>query len=209
MELTRAEKIDWIKDWLKNSYVSKDETKVGNAYLKELESKEVHNNIHVYEQFGTKTPRHTVMNYIAYFVRNSKFGFTECKLNKHGWIEQVNWLERELVAFKANKESWAQNHIDIGRGKNGLYAIGVSYSTGTSGGGGDVNEYGDVFENREDAILSGVERILVKHYKAKQDAEKFGKDSNYSEKYSKQVVKLLLERKKEIVNPVAEQFSLF
>jgi len=70
-------------------------------------------------------------------------------------------------------------------------------------------EYGDVFENREDAILSGVERILARHYKAKQDAEKFGKDSNYNEKYSKQIVKMLLERKKEITNPVAEQLTLF
>lgn len=209
MELTRAEKIDWIKDWLNTSFVSKDEIKVAMAYLKELESKEVHNNIHVYEQFGTKTPRHTVSNYRAYFVRNTKFGFTQVKLGEYGWIEQVEWLEREVVEFKANKESWSQNHIDIGRGKNGLYAIGVSYSTGTSGGGGDVNEYGDVFENKDDAIISGVNKILERHTKAREDAEKYGKDSNYNEKYSKQIVKMLLERKKQILNPIAEQLSLF
>lgn len=204
MKYTRADKIEFIK----NSNWSKCEIQIVQDYLRELESEDLDNSLHVYEQFSNEgaSPHQVVSNYRAAKQREL-FGFTDYSLNQYGWMEQVKWLDLEKVEFSAG-EVYVSNYIQIGKGKNGKFAIGTNFSVGTSGGGGGVNEYGDIFDTREEAILAGINEVMAKHLEYEERYKKF-KDNNYKQAYSKKVVQKMKDFLKEMLNPEPVQLELF
>lgn len=205
MKYNREQRIEQIKD---NFWAGVERPYV-DEYLKALESKEPHNNAYIFEQFSEQGAgvHQIIRNYRAVLVRE-KFGFTDYSLNEYGWMEQPKWLDVEEIDFSVGKENYSGNQVRIGRGPNGKYAIGYSYGGGKGcGGGGSINEYGEAYDNRDDAVIASLEILLKFHKEAIVKSE--NDTTNYNKKYSKAMVLILEDYKKEIINPMPVQLELF
>ena len=113
--------------------------------------------IEEYESFGD-TPRQLLMNKREY-ERHLLFGFTKKEFNEYGWLERPDFLEREEIQFP-HRDGWAvSNHITLGKGLNGKWTYGMSYSHSTGGSGYGLNVWGKIFDNRKDCLTAALNEL--------------------------------------------------
>ncbi len=114
--------------------------------------------IEEYESFGN-TPRQLLMNKREY-ERHLLFGFTKKEFNQYGWLENPKFLEREEIQFP-HRDGWAvSNHITLGKGLNGKWTYGMSYSHSTGGSGYGLNVWGKMFDNRKDCLTAALNEMM-------------------------------------------------
>lgn len=112
-----------------------------------------------YESFGD-TPRQLLMNKREY-ERHLLFGFIKKEFNQYGWLERPDFLEREEIQFP-HRDGWAvSNHITLGKGLNGKWTYGMSYSYSTGGSGYGLGVWGKTFDNRKDCMKSALSEMLT------------------------------------------------
>jgi hypothetical protein len=105
--------------------------------------------IEEYESFGD-SPRQLIMNKRDY-DKHLLFGFTKKEFNQYGWLERPDFLEHEEIQFP-HRDGWAvSNHITLGKGLNGKWTYGVSYSHSTDGSGYGL-EYGGKYSTTEKTV---------------------------------------------------------
>ena len=115
--------------------------------------------IEEYESFGN-TPRQLLMNKREY-ERHLVFGFIKKEFNEYGWLERPDFLEREEIQFP-HRDGWAvSNHITLGKGLNGKWTYGMSYSHSTGGSGYGLNVWGRIFDNRKDCLKAAFTEMLT------------------------------------------------
>lgn len=159
-----------------------------------------------YESFGD-CPRQIIMNRRAY-DQGLLFGFAEKHFSTYDWLQNSPFTEREEIRF-IHKQGWAAtNHLTIGKGANGKWTYGVSYSTGGWGHCYGIGVWGKVFSNRKDCLIAALQEILDGHRDA---AERLKDDTcgNFNAQYSKEVtrqIKCLLD---ELTGRKAVQLALF
>jgi hypothetical protein len=152
--------------------------------------------INEYERFGD-SPRQLLMNKREY-ERHLLFGFTEIAFNKYGWLANPNFLEREEIEFP-HRDGWAvSNHITLGKGLNGKWTYGMSYSHSTGGHGYGLNVWGKLFDNRKDCLKAALDEMMAG----------LDKDCCKSDKYTVVVLKQLKSLFDEITGRKAVQLSL-
>jgi hypothetical protein len=159
-----------------------------------------------YESFGD-CPRQIIMNHREY-DRGILFGFTEKDFSSYGWLQNSSFAEREEIKF-IHKQGWAAtNHLTVGRGNNGKWSFGVSYSTGGWGFGSGLSVWGKIFDNRKDCLKAALIEILEGHSDA---AEKLKNDTcgNFNAQYSKEVVRQVKNLLDELTGRKAVQLELF
>ncbi|MCL6102505.1 MAG: hypothetical protein M1292_08455, partial [Bacteroidetes bacterium] len=159
-----------------------------------------------YESFGDCS-RQIIMNRREY-DRGMLFGFTEKHFSQYGWLQNGTFTDREEIKF-FHKQGWAAtNHLTIGRGENGKWAYGVSYSTGGCGFGSGLSVWGKIFDNRKDCLKAALIEILDGHRDA---AEKLKNDTcgNFNAQYSKEVVRQVKNLLDELTGRKAVQLELF
>lgn len=184
---------------------SRDERWYMATYLKALRQ----NNgqlIEEYESFGD-SPRHIIMNRREY-DKGKLFGFTEKIFSSYGWLQNSTFTEREEIRF-IHKQRWAAtNHLTIGRGNNGKWAYGVSYSTGSWGHCYGLSVWGKIFDNRKECLKAALQEILDGHREA---AERLKNDTcgNFNAQYSKEVVRQVKSLLDELTGRKAVQLELF
>jgi hypothetical protein len=162
--------------------------------------------INEYESFGD-SPRQIIMNCREY-DRGKLFGFTEKHFSSYGWLQNSTFTEQEEVRF-IHKQGWAAtNHLTIGRGENGKWTYGVSYSTGGWGHCHGLSVWGKVFDNRKGCQEAALQEILAGHRDA---AEKLKDDTcgNFNAQYSKEVVRQVKSLLDELTGRKAVQLALF
>lgn len=153
--------------------------------------------IDYYESFGD-FPRQIIMNKRDY-DRHLLFGFTKKEFNQYGWLEKSDFLEKEHFEFP-HRDGWAvSNHITIGRGINGKWSYGMSYSYSTGGSGYGLNAWGKIFDSRKECIITALEE-MIKGLK---------RDSSTSDKYATKVLKQAKDLFDELTGRKAIQLSLF
>ena len=152
-----------------------------------------------YESFGD-TPRQLLMNKREY-ERHLLFGFTEIAFNEYGWLASPEFLEREEIQFP-HRDGWAvSNHITLGKGVNGKWTYGMSYSHSTGGYGYGLNVWGKLFDNRKDCLTAALKQMMLG----------LDKDSGKTDKYAIIVLKQLKSLFDEITGrkPVQLELSFF
>jgi len=152
-----------------------------------------------YESFGD-TPRQLLMNKREY-ERHLLFGFTKKEFNEYGWLERPDFLEREEIQFP-HRDGWAvSNHITLGKGLNGKWTYGMSYSHSTGGSGYGLNVWGKIFDNRKDCLKSALNEMLTG----------LDKDSSKTDRYAINVLKQVKALFDEITGrkPVQLELSFF
>lgn len=162
--------------------------------------------IEEYESFGD-CPRQIIMNHREY-DRGMLFGFTEKQFSSYGWLQNSTFTEHEEIKF-IHKQGWAAtNHLTIGRGNNGKWSFGVSYSTGGWGFGSGLSVWGKIFDNRKECLKAALIKILEGHRNA---AEKLKDDTcgNFNAQYSKEVVRQVKSLLDELTGRKAVQLELF
>jgi hypothetical protein len=118
------EKIEQVRQYRP----SREERPYMATYLKALRQDENQQLINEYESFGD-SPRQIIMNRREY-DRGKLFGFTAKHFSPNGWLQNSTFTEREEIKF-IHKQRWAAtNRLTIGKGNNGKWSFGVSYSTG-------------------------------------------------------------------------------
>lgn len=133
--------------------------------------------IEEYESFGD-TPRQLLMNKREY-ERHLLFGFAKKEFNQYGWLERPDFLEREEIQFP-HRDGWAvSNHITLGKGLNGKWTYGMSYSHSTGGSGYGLNVWGKLFDNRKDCLKAALTEMLTG----------LEKDSSKTDRYAINVLK--------------------
>ena len=133
--------------------------------------------IEEYESFGN-TPRQLLMNKREY-ERHLVFGFIKKEFNEYGWLERPDFLEREEIQFP-HRDGWAvSNHITLGKGLNGKWTYGMSYSHSTGGSGYGLNVWGKIFDNRKDCLKAALNEMLTG----------LEKDSSKTDRYAINVLK--------------------
>jgi hypothetical protein len=155
--------------------------------------------IEEYESFGD-TPRQLLMNQREY-ERYLLFGFTNKVFNQYGWLEKPIFLEREEIQFP-HRDGWVvSNHITLGKGLNGKWTYGVSYSHSTGGSGYGLGVWGKIFDNRKDCLKSALNEMLTG----------LEKDSSKTDRYALNVLKQAKALFDEITGrkPVQLELSFF
>lgn len=153
--------------------------------------------IEEYESFGD-TPRQLLMNRQEY-ERHLLFGFTKKEFNEYGWLENPDFLEWERIEFP-HRDGWAvNNYITLGKGLNGKWTYGMSYSHSTGGCGYGLNVWGKIFDNRKDCLKAALNELRTG----------LEKDSSKTDKYTLNVLKQAKNLFDEITGRKAIQLSLF
>ena len=155
--------------------------------------------IEEYESFGD-TPRQLLMNKREY-ERHLVFGFIKKEFNEYGWLERPDFLEREEIQFP-HRDGWAvSNHITLGKGLNGKWTYGMSYSHSTGGSGYGLNVWGKIFDNRKDCLNAALNEMLTG----------LEKDSSKTDRYAINVLKQAKALFDEITGrkPVQLELSFF
>ena len=155
--------------------------------------------IEEYESFGD-TPRQLLMNKREY-ERHLVFGFIKKEFNEYGWLERPDFLEREDIQFP-HRDGWAvSNHITLGKGLNGKWTYGMSYSHSTGGSGYGLNVWGKIFDNRKDCLKAALNEMLTG----------LEKDSSKTDRYAINVLKQAKALFDEITGrkPVQLELSFF
>lgn len=155
--------------------------------------------IEEYESFGD-SPRQLIMNKRDY-DKHLLFGFTKKEFNQYGWLECPCFLEREEIKFP-HRDGWAvSNYITVGKGLNGKWSYGVSYSHSTGGSGYGLGVWGKIFDNRKDCLKSALNDMLTG----------LEKDSSKTDRYALNVLKQAKALFDEITGrkPVQLELSFF
>ncbi|GHU91187.1 hypothetical protein FACS1894155_10550 [Bacteroidia bacterium] len=153
--------------------------------------------IEEYESFGD-TPRKLLMNKREY-ERHLLFGFTKKAFNQYGWLERPDFGEREEIKFP-HRDGWAvSNYITLGKGLNGKWTYGVSYSHSTGGAGYGLGVWGKLFDNRKDCLTAALNEMRAG----------LEKDSSKTDKYAIIVLKQAKNLFDEVTGRKAIQLSFF
>ncbi len=200
-DLQVNEKIEQVRQYRP----SRDERRYMAIYLKALRQ----NNGQLteeYESFGD-SPRQIIINRRAY-DRGQLFGFTEKHFSPYGWMQNCPFAEMEEIRF-IHKQGWSStNHLILGRGENGKWTYGVSYSTGGWGHCYGLSVWGKVFDSRKDCLKAALQEILDGHREA---TEKLKDDTcgNFNTRYSKEVTRQVKNLLDELTGRKAVQLELF
>jgi hypothetical protein len=152
--------------------------------------------IEEYESFG-ETPRQLLMNRREY-ERHLLFGFTKKEFNEYGWLEKPDFFEWEKIEFP-HRDGWAaSNYITLGKGLNGKWTYGMSYSYSTGGVCYGLGVWGKIFDNRKDCLKAALSEIM----------KGLDKGSNKTDKYAINVLKQAKSLLDEITGRKAVQLSL-
>lgn len=188
--LTKYEKLAEIQDLR----LIKKERPYAAKYLKALwlNNNEV---IAEYESLGNSAQQ-LLMNRREY-DQHLLFGFTDITFNEYGWLERSQFLDVEHFEFP-HRDGWAvSNHITIGRGVNGKWSYGASYSCNTSGGGYGLGVWGKIFDDRKSCLISALQELMEKLKKVDQD------------KYTTRVLKQAKELFDKVTGRKVVQLELF
>jgi hypothetical protein len=184
---------------------SRDERRYMATYLKALRqnNRQITNE---YESFGD-SPRQIIMNRRAY-DKGQLFGSTEKHFSSYGWLQNSPFAEREEIRF-IHKQGWAStNHLTVGRGENGKWTYGASFSTGSWGHCYGLSVWGKVFDSRKECLKAALREILDGHREA---AERLKDDTcgNFNAQYSKEVTRQVKNLLDELTGRKAVQLELF
>ena len=175
------------------------------TYLKALR-KNNQQQIEEYESFGD-SPRQIIMNRRAY-DRGQLFGFTEKLFSQYGWLQNGTFAEKEEIRF-IHKLGWAAtNHLTIGRGENGKWTYGVSFSTGSWGHCYGLSVWGKIFDNRKECLKAALQEILDGHREAAEKLKNYT-CGNFNAQNSKEVVRQVKLVFDELTGRKAVQLELF
>lgn len=153
--------------------------------------------IEEYESFGD-SPRQLLMNKREY-ERHLLFGFTKKEFNEYGWLEKPKFLEQERIEFP-HRDGWAIcNYITLGKGLNGKWTYGMSYSYSTGGAGYGLGVWGKIFDNQKDCLTSALNEMMTG----------LNRDSSKTDKYTLSVLKQAKNLFDEITGRKAIQLSFF
>lgn len=201
-KLSKFEKLQEIKE-LSITRCERHEVAV---YLKALWLNDTET-IDSFEKFGD-TP-YKIFTNKRYYERQLLFGFTNLEIDENGWIKNTELLEKENYEFKTKNESRSSNYFNIGRGINGNWTFGLSYSTGASGGSALASIWNEIVESKELAIKKGLNALIEAHNRQRERLYKKDSCGNYKEDYSRAIVKLAQERFDELTGKNAVQLQLF
>lgn len=137
--------------------------------------------IALYAQFGP-TIRHRVMN-MNHYLHNLNFGFTHKELDNYNWLKRAVF-ETEIIEFETTIDR-SNPYIELGKGLNGKWSFGWSYSTGGNGSGSGVSAFRTPVNSRKDCLE------LALDHAQKWFSDCLGKNdaTNYNETLIHQVLK--------------------
>lgn len=152
--------------------------------------------IEQYESFGDN-PRQLLMNKREY-ERHLLFGFTRKAFNEYGWLERPDFLEQEEIKFPHRNGRAICNYITLGKGINGKWTYGVSYSYSTGGAGYGLGVWGKMFDSRKECLTAALNEIRTG----------LTKNSSLTDKYAIVVLKQVKSLYDEITGRKAVQLTL-
>lgn len=195
--LSIAEKIAQVQEYRPYGAEKKHQA----AYLAALQSGDMQT-VADYETFGD-SPRQIIMNLNSYRQAQT-FGFTGREFNEYGWLANARFTNVEHIEFFHKKDWAAHNYITIGRGANGKWSYGASYSTGGAGGGYGLGIWGKVFDNRKECLAAALRELSDRH--AEQQKRHTKDDCNFNSTLSNTIVKQVTAMLTELT--VAKQLTL-
>jgi len=158
-----------------------------------------------WERFGNSF--HKILMNKRTFDRAVLFGIHDLKFNDYGWLECGKLYDLRKIEFAAEKETCRSNYIEIGHGKNNTWAYGISFVTGSAGGGYCCDIWSDLYHSEEEAIQAGLNDLLKRHNQAKESMYRIDTCGNYKHEYSQKIVKQIERALKGFKQPV--QLELF
>jgi len=95
------------------------------------------------------------------------FGFTEVKLDEHGWFERPELNDIEHILFETNQDRYyCNNYVTVARGNNQIWTYSVHYDLGSASGGYAPCVFGQIFQSRDEAINAGIDELKARHIRA-------------------------------------------
>lgn len=188
-----------LVEYGKNSY--KLEKPIIEEYINAYQNLDI-TKIEYFESFG-KYPGQAIMNFRQHQI-NSLLGVTEIAFDQYGWLIRGERLfeYKEEVVIETLKENRFRNIIRLGKAKNGKWCYGYTITYGGAGEGIGINEWGNVFNNKEEALKEALTMFKAKFQKAKkQDRDRTN--------YNPTIIEKVLSQIEELLHPKAVQLSIF
>lgn len=158
-----AESKNVITDYLAESRLAKHEKSILEEINAAIDAADL-SKLDWFSHFGP-TIRHIHMNVHAH-RKGLEFGFTEMELDKYNWISRPEFLDKEDIILGNPKNYSEHSIIHLGRGSIGKWTYALNYSFGLGGGGSALSVYGHQFNNRQDALMSGLIELKLMMTKA-------------------------------------------
>lgn len=135
----------------------------------------------LYLSFGP-TARHRIMN-LNHYYHNLNYGFTHKDLDSYNWLRRAEF-ETEVIEFETTIDR-SNPYIELGKGPNGKWSFGWSYSTGGNGSGSGVSVFREPVNSRKEMFDFAI------NHAEKGFTDCLGKNdaTNFNEKLIHQVLK--------------------
>jgi hypothetical protein len=200
-ELSKAEKIEHIREM----NFCRAERRDAAVYLNALRT-DNRAIIEEYESFGDR-PHQFFLNKRTYDA-GLRFGFTDRRFNKYGWLVNADFTAKERIEFTPKDRPVASNHLTIGQGANGKWSYGASYSTGAAGCGYGLGVWGKVFDTRKECLKAALQEIMDGHHRYETDL-KGDTCGNFNVRLSREIVRQVKDLFDELTGRKAVQLSFF
>ena len=162
--------------------------------------------IEEYESFGER-PYQFFLNKRTYYA-GLRFGFTDKRYDEYGWLKNADFTGQERIEFFPTGSSVSFNHLTIGKGSNGKWSYGASYSTGAAGCGYGLGIWGKVFDTRKECLKAALQEIMNGHRRYEKDL-KDDTCGNFNARLSREIVRQVKDLFDELTGRKAVQLSFF
>jgi len=114
----------------------------------------------------------------------------------------------EIIEIRTKGEFFSKNYIEIGN-KDNKWTYAINYSTGNSGGGSIVSEFGIFLNTKQEVIRQGLEKLIERHEINRKQMHNKDTCGNYNHNYSKSIIEIIKIKLNEFNNFDSVQLTLF
>jgi hypothetical protein len=156
-ELSNTEKLEALREY--------DFTRKQISYAEEYMLALIDDNravIEEYEAFGD-SPRHIIENKAKHVRAVTAYGFTDLRLNKHGWLEDGSFMDCEEICFNTKERVLGNNSITLGRSPNHRWTYGLYLAASISGHCSGLSVFKPPYNSRKACLIAALEYFTDWH----------------------------------------------
>ncbi|CAB4127108.1 hypothetical protein UFOVP87_46 [uncultured Caudovirales phage] len=113
-----------------------------------------------FERFGTYL--YEIMLNKRTYDQMCTLGYTTIEFDKNNWLIEPKLIPMETITFNV-KGKYFRNYIEVCQVANKKWVIGINFNSANCGHGSGLSIWGDFFETKNEAFISGLQDMIKFH----------------------------------------------